>query len=125
MNIIQSSINFIRYFYNKKIFFSIFVIIIFYCLSFLFENYSSEKNIYDFLLEINGLQPLSYLIIPTFIVVLTGYFSHGNVQNYVAIRFQNKMQWYHMNLVSIVLLTISFLFILVVIIIIGTVKNFV
>ncbi|GAB2562154.1 hypothetical protein [Gracilibacillus alcaliphilus] len=108
-----SSARLIRYFYNKNVYFSVFIVLVLYCLTLLIENHSNEKNIYDLFIEITRFHSLSYLIIPTFLIVLTVYFSQGKVQNYLAFRFQNKKQWYHMNLVCIAQLTIGFLLIVV------------
>lgn len=111
----------IKCFCKKNIYISVFIILALYCVTHLIGNNPSEKNIYDLFIQVTEFLSLSYIIIPTFLIVLTAHFSQGKVQNYLAFRFKNKQQWYHMNLICIAQLTTGFLLTVVAILLIQSV----
>ncbi|WP_341302690.1 hypothetical protein MHB44_10315 [Lysinibacillus sp. FSL H8-0500] len=100
----------IKVFYNKNINIFIFILLSLYSLDLLFSTVENdlETNVYDLLMKITGFLPLSYIMIPTFLIIITVHFSAGEVQNYIAFRFKSKRQWYQMNVIFIAQLTAIF-----------------
>ena len=81
-----------------------------YCLTLLFStmNRDTQGNVYDLLVQMTAFHPLSYIIIPTFLIIVTVHFSIGEIQNYVIFRYKNKRNWYRMNVVLIAQLAAIF-----------------
>ncbi|GLC89235.1 hypothetical protein [Lysinibacillus piscis] len=100
----------IKAFYNKNITMLILILLSLYSLDLLFSTVENdlETNVYDLLMKITSFLPLSYIMIPMFLIVITVHFSVGDVQNYIAFRFKSKRQWYQMNVIFITQLAATF-----------------
>ncbi|BAB03896.1 BH0177 [Halalkalibacterium halodurans C-125] len=95
-------------FYRKKVYLSVFIVLALYCVNLLIENASSEKNVYDLLMQLTEFHPLTYTIIPTYLVVLTAHFSLGKMHHYLAFRCKDKRQWYNLNVSCIAIVTTGY-----------------
>lgn len=92
-----------------------FLTIVFLTSYFLFiqSQQKVNRNFYDFHIETTEFFSLSYVVIPAYIIILTTYYSTGNIQNHLVIRCSNRFEWYKLNLKIIALITTVFIFIMI------------
>ena len=106
--------------YNRELLFTsrlninifIFFILALFCLTLIISTKKEQldTNVFDLLLKITDFLPISHMIIPLFLIVMTAHFHTGEVNNYLIFRFTNKRHWYRTNVVRIAQLATVFCF---------------
>lgn len=86
----------------------LFVILTLYGLNLLINHAGANQNVYDILMQLTEFLSFSYMIMPTFLALLISHFSQGPVQEYIAFRYSSRIAWYHMNIVSLAVVTTGF-----------------
>ncbi|MBM7541205.1 hypothetical protein [Amphibacillus cookii] len=79
---------------------------------FILSQDTAKQNFYDFAIETTEFLSLSYIVIPTYLIILTTHFSVGNIQNYFAFRCSNRYAWYKINLKAVAIVTTVFTFVI-------------
>jgi hypothetical protein len=71
-------------------------------------NEDAQVNVYDLLVQMTAFHPLFYLMIPTFLIIMTVHFSIGEIRNYLMFRYKSKRNWYRKNALMIAQLAAIF-----------------
>ncbi|UAC48554.1 hypothetical protein K6959_00675 [Bacillus aquiflavi] len=105
--------SFKKFFFYKKGYIFIFLLIFFYSLYLLATIVQMEGNIYDYLLQLTELHPMHYGVTPLFLIALTLFLPPNNIDHYLMIRFKNKTHWYNMQFFYLGRFTLLFLVIFI------------
>lgn len=100
------------FFSNKNINIVIVIVITLFSSNLLLSTLEEklDTNVYDLLMQMTAFLPLSYMVIPTFLIVVTAHFSQGEVNNYLFFRFKSKRHWYRTNVILIAQMASAFIF---------------
>lgn len=106
------------FFSNKNINIVIVIVLTLFCSNLLLSTLEEKlaTNVYDLFMQMTAFLPLSYMMIPTFLIVITAYFSLGEVNNNLLFRFKSKRHWYRTNVILIAQMAAVFIFTIVAII---------
>lgn len=100
-----------------KLYLTIIIILTIYFLTYLFDAITSQKNMYDFMLHTTNIFTISYIIVPSFLIILVSIFSSKTLNNSFLLRYQRRSIYYNTTLKSIFFIVTRFLCLIIGIII--------
>jgi len=78
-------------------------------------GYIIEVNFYDFFIQVLGsYQPIAYFMTFMFVLLIYNISNKQNFYQYLLMKFKNKKQWFNMNVLMILFISISFMVILII-----------